>query len=103
MHLHAVGQPERSDQRQLLPADQRLVRDLLRRSSKYYTARNNVLADTGTWATANYWFAENMGNFTVTGNWSTNGSTNVTNGDRGNVVNGNVTVTNGNWPSGAQA
>ncbi|WP_083502424.1 RICIN domain-containing protein [Sphaerimonospora mesophila] len=71
--------------------------------SKYYTARNNVLADTGTWATANYWFAENMGNFTVTGNWSTNGSTNVTNGDRGNVVNGNVTVTNGNWPSGAQA
>ncbi|WP_433500822.1 RICIN domain-containing protein [Sphaerimonospora sp. CA-214678] len=71
--------------------------------SKYYTARNNVLANTGTWATANYWFAENMGNFTVTGNWSTNGSTNVTNGDRGNVVNGNVTVTNGNWPSGAQA
>ena len=27
----------------------------------------------------------------------------MTNGDRGNVVNGNVTVANGNWPSGAQA
>ncbi|MBQ1048107.1 ricin-type beta-trefoil lectin domain protein [Micromonospora sp. C51] len=71
--------------------------------SRYYTARNNVFSSTGTWATANYWYAENMGNFTVTNNWSTNGSTNVTNGDRGNVVSGNVTVTNGNWPSGAQA
>ncbi|MCO8276203.1 RICIN domain-containing protein [Actinoplanes sp. TRM 88003] len=71
--------------------------------SRYYTARNNVFSSTGTWATANYWYAENMGNFTVTGNWSTNGSTNVTNGDRGNVVSGNVTVSGGNWPSGAQA
>ena len=44
-----------------------------------------------------------MGNFTVTNNWTSNSSTNVTNGDRGNVVNGNATVTNGNWPSGAQA
>ncbi|GIJ51417.1 hypothetical protein Val02_83030 [Virgisporangium aliadipatigenens] len=71
--------------------------------SRYYTATNNVFSGTGTWATANYWFAENMGNFTVTNNWTGNGSTNVTNGDRGNVVSGNVTVTNGNWPSGAQA
>ncbi|WP_240776843.1 RICIN domain-containing protein [Nonomuraea basaltis] len=71
--------------------------------SKYYTVRNNVLSNTGTWATANYFYGENMGNFTVTGNWSTNGSTNVTNGDRGNVVNNNVTVTNGAWPAGAQA
>lgn len=70
--------------------------------SRYWTARNNVFSNTGTWATANYWFAENMGNFTVTNNWSTNGSTNVTNGDRGNVVNNNVTVTNGQWPAGAQ-
>nr|WP_240972099.1 lectin [Microbispora sp. CL1-1] len=44
-----------------------------------------------------------MGNFTVTGNWSTNGSTNITNGDRGNVVGNNVTVANGQWPSGAQS
>jgi hypothetical protein len=71
--------------------------------SRYYTATRNVFSATGTWATANYWFAENMGNFTVTNNWSTNGSTNVTNGDRGNVVNNNVTVANGNWPAGAQA
>ncbi|MFY1651169.1 RICIN domain-containing protein [Solwaraspora sp. WMMB762] len=71
--------------------------------SRYWTARNNVFSNTGTWATANYWFAENMGNFTVTNNWSTNGSTNVTNGDRGNVVNNNTTVTNGNWPAGARA
>jgi hypothetical protein len=71
--------------------------------SKYYTATNNVFSATGTWATANYWGGENMGNWTVTDNWSTNGSTNVTNGDRGNVVSGNVTVNGGNWPAGAQA
>jgi hypothetical protein len=71
--------------------------------SKYYTVTNNVFSATGTWATANYWGGENMGNWTVTDNWSTNGSTNVSDGDRGNVVRGNVTVTNGNWPSGAQA
>ncbi|MFI7430107.1 ricin-type beta-trefoil lectin domain protein [Micromonospora sp. NPDC049836] len=71
--------------------------------SRYYTARSNVFSSTGTWATANYWGGENMGNFTVTGNWSTNGSSNVTNGDRGNVVSGNTTVTNNNWPSAAQA
>ncbi|MFI0448894.1 ricin-type beta-trefoil lectin domain protein [Actinomadura sp. 6N118] len=71
--------------------------------SRYYTASNNVFSDTGTWATANYWGGENMGNFTVTNNWSTNGSSNVTNGDRGNVVHSNTTVTNGNWPSAAQA
>ncbi|MDR8411857.1 RICIN domain-containing protein [Nonomuraea sp. 3-1Str] len=71
--------------------------------SKYYTVTGNVLSNTGTWATANYWGGENMGNWTVTDNWSTNGSTNVTNGDRGNVVHGNVTVSNGNWPAAAQA
>ncbi|MFB9252144.1 RICIN domain-containing protein [Sphaerisporangium melleum] len=71
--------------------------------SKYYTVRNNVMSSVGTWATANYWGGENMGNFTVTGNWTSNSSTNITNGDRGNVVNNNVTVSNGQWPSGAQA
>ncbi|MFI6513912.1 RICIN domain-containing protein, partial [Streptosporangium sp. NPDC050855] len=71
--------------------------------SKYYTVRNNVFSAIGTWATANYWGGENMGNWTVVNNWTSNGATNVTNGDRGNVVSGNVTVTNGNWPSGAQA
>jgi hypothetical protein len=71
--------------------------------SRYYTATNNVFSATGTWATANYSFAENMGNFTVTNNWSSNGSSNVTNGDRSNVVSGNTTVTNGNWPPAAQS
>jgi hypothetical protein len=71
--------------------------------SKYFTVRNNVLSSVGTWATANYWGGENMGDFTVTGNWTSNSATNITNGDRGNVVNNNVTVTNGAWPSGAQA
>ncbi|WP_238412776.1 RICIN domain-containing protein [Saccharothrix deserti] len=71
--------------------------------SKYYSVTGNVFSNTGTWATANYWGGENMGNWTLTNNWSTNSSTNVTNGDRGNVVSGNTVVTNGNWPSGAQA
>ncbi|MFI6025387.1 right-handed parallel beta-helix repeat-containing protein [Amycolatopsis magusensis] len=71
--------------------------------SKYYTVTGNVFSATGTWATANYWGGENMGNWTLTGNWSANGSTNVTHGDRGNVVHGNVTVTGGAWPPGAQA
>jgi hypothetical protein len=71
--------------------------------SKYYSATGNVFSGIGTWATANYWGGENMGNFTVTGNWTSNSSSNVTNGDRGNVVGNNVVVTNGSWPSGAQA
>jgi hypothetical protein len=71
--------------------------------SKHYTATNNVFSNVGTWATANYWGGENMGNFTVTNNWASNSNTNVTNGDRGNVVNNNVTVADGNWPSGARS
>jgi len=72
--------------------------------SKYYTVTNNVFASVGgTWATANYFGGENMGNFTLTNNWANSSGTNITNGDRGNRVSGNVTVSNGNWPSGAQA
>ncbi|MCG8925447.1 RICIN domain-containing protein [Lentzea sp. CC55] len=71
--------------------------------SKYYRATGNVFSATGTWATANYYGGENMGNWTLTGNWSSNGSSNITNGDRGNVVSGNVVVSGGNWPAGAQA
>jgi hypothetical protein len=71
--------------------------------SRFYTASNNVFSSTGTWATANYAPGETMGSFTVTNNWSSNGSTNITNGDHGNSVSGNVTVSNGNWPSGAQS
>ncbi|MDX3659869.1 RICIN domain-containing protein [Streptomyces sp. ID05-26A] len=71
--------------------------------SKYYRATGNVFSATGTWATANYGGGENMGNWTLTGNWSSNGSSNISNGDRGNIVNGNVVVSGGNWPAGAQA
>ncbi|SDH46914.1 Ricin-type beta-trefoil lectin domain-containing protein [Lentzea fradiae] len=71
--------------------------------SKYYRATGNVFSATGTWATANYYGGENMGNWTLTGNWSSNGSSNISNGDRGNVVNGNVVVSGGAWPAGAQA
>ena len=96
--------PSAVDQRQLLPADQRLVRALLRRGlpvlHRHATTSSPPPAPGPPPTTG---ARENMGNFTVTNNWSTNGSTNVTNGDRGNVVTGNVTVTNGNWPSGAQA
>ena len=96
--------PGAHDQRELLPADQRLVRALLRRGlallHRHATTSSPPPAPGPPPTTG---ARENMGNFTVTNNWSTNGSTNVTNGDRGNVVTGNVTVTNGNWPSGAQA
>ncbi|SDO60185.1 RICIN domain-containing protein [Lentzea jiangxiensis] len=71
--------------------------------SKYYRATGNVFSATGTWATANYYGGENMGNWTLTGNWSSNGSSNISHGDRGNVVSGNVVVSGGTWPAGAQA
>jgi len=71
--------------------------------SKYYRATGNVFNATGTWATANYGGGENMGNWTLTGNWSSNSVSNISNGDRGNVVNNNTIVSNGNWPAGAQA
>jgi len=71
--------------------------------SRYYTATNNVFSNIGTWATANANANNNTGNFTITNNWTSNGSINIANGTRGNVVSGNTTVTNGSWPSGAQA
>jgi hypothetical protein len=71
--------------------------------SRYYTATSNVFSDIGTWATANANANNNTGNFTVTGNWTSNGSINVPNGTRGNNVSNNTTVSNNNWPSGAQA
>jgi hypothetical protein len=71
--------------------------------SRYYTATSNVFSDIGTWATANANANNNTGNFTVTNNWTSNGSINVPNGTRGNNVSNNTTVSNNNWPSGAQA
>ncbi len=70
--------------------------------SRYFTATRNVFSAIGTWSTANANANNTTGNLTVTGNWTTNGTTWIGN-DRGNNVSGNVTVTNGAWPSGAQA
>ena len=71
--------------------------------SRYFTATSNVFSSTGVWSTANANANNNTGNLTLTGNWTTNGTTYIGDGSRGNVVNNNTTVTNGNWPSGAQA
>jgi hypothetical protein len=64
-----------------------------------------VLSATGgTWATVNYSSGNNnTGTLTLTNNWSSSSGTNITNGDRSNVVSGNVVVSNGSWPSGAQS
>ncbi len=72
--------------------------------SRYYTATSNVFSDIGApGPTANANGNNNTGTLTVTGNWTTNGDHLITNGDRGNNVSGNTTVTSSNWPSGAQA
>jgi hypothetical protein len=71
--------------------------------SRYFTASGNVFSDVGTWSTENAWSDVNTGNLTVRGNWTTNGSTGIANGVRGNVVTGNTTVTNNNWPADARA
>ena len=72
--------------------------------SRYYTATSNVFsAIGGTWATANYSAGNNnTGNLTLTSNWTSSSGSNINN-DHGNTVSGNTVVTNGNWPSGAQA
>ncbi|GIF04824.1 RICIN domain-containing protein [Actinoplanes siamensis] len=71
--------------------------------SRYFTATTNVFSDIGTWATENAWSDVNTGNLTVQNNWTSNGSTGIANGARGNVVSNNTTVTNNNWPAAAQA
>ena len=71
--------------------------------SRYFTGTSNVFSSTGVWSTANANANNNTGNLTLTGNWTTNGTTYIGDGSRGNVVNNNTTVTNGAWPSGAQA
>ncbi|MCO5995629.1 ricin-type beta-trefoil lectin domain protein [Actinoallomurus rhizosphaericola] len=71
--------------------------------SRYFTATNNVFSGIGgTWATMNANANNNTGTLTLTNNWYSNGGTNIVNGDRGNTVSGNVQVSNGSWPSGAQ-
>jgi hypothetical protein len=61
--------------------------------SRFYSASNNVFSSIGTWSTAN----ANPNNNTA------NGATSITNGNRGNLLSGNTTVANANWPPAAQA
>ncbi|MGC9669608.1 ricin-type beta-trefoil lectin domain protein [Planosporangium sp. 12N6] len=71
--------------------------------SRYFTAGSNVFSATGVWSTANANSSNNTGNLTVTNNWTTNGTTWIGDGSRGNSVTNNTVVTNNNWPSGAQS
>jgi hypothetical protein len=71
--------------------------------SRYFTASDNVFAETGLWATANFWGDQRLGNVTVTGNWTTNATATANLGDRGNTVNGNTAVPGGNWPPPAKS
>ncbi|GGN39436.1 DUF1349 domain-containing protein [Streptomyces fuscichromogenes] len=70
--------------------------------SRNFTDTNNVFRDTGRWANQNGSSTNNTGALTLTDNWTSNNSTNITNGSRGNVVSGTVVVADGNWPSGAR-
>jgi hypothetical protein len=71
--------------------------------SRYLSVTNNVFSSVGgTWAHANYQGGNNTGTLTVTGNWTSSNGSDVLNGDHANTVNNNVTVSNGNWPTGAR-
>ena len=69
--------------------------------SRHITTSDNVFEATGRWAHGNYQGGNNTGALRATNNWTTNADTNVYNGDHGNTVGGNTTVTTGSWPSGA--
>ncbi|MEO3755403.1 right-handed parallel beta-helix repeat-containing protein [Streptomyces sp. B6B3] len=71
--------------------------------SRYLTASTNVFLNTaGQWAHANNQNGNRTGNLTLTGNYTTNPAiTGLTNGDRGNVVQGTVTFNPGNVPAEA--
>jgi regulation of enolase protein 1 (concanavalin A-like superfamily) len=71
--------------------------------SRDYSATGNVFRQTGRWAHENNQGGNYTGALTLTNNWTSNTSTDVTNGSRGNTVSGTVNVTTGNWPSSAKA
>ncbi|MDX2548870.1 DUF1349 domain-containing protein [Streptomyces sp. WI04-05B] len=71
--------------------------------SRNFTDTNNVFRNTGRWANENGTSTNNSGALTLTNNWTSNSSTNITStSGRGDVVSGTVVVSNGNWPSGAR-
>ncbi|KUN72518.1 hypothetical protein AQJ46_11810 [Streptomyces canus] len=71
--------------------------------SRNFTDTNNVFRNSGRWANENGTATNNTGALTLTDNWTSNSSTNITSTDgRGDVVSGTVVVSNGSWPSGAR-
>ena len=73
--------------------------------SRFFVATNNVVSTNigFNWATVNYCCNSNTGNLTVTNSWFDGGGSNVSDPGHGNTFSGNVQVSNGAWPSGAQA
>ena len=70
--------------------------------SRDITTTKNVFSATGKFAHANYQGGNNTGALTLTDNWSVNGGSDVKNGEKGNTVGGNITVSTGAWPTGAK-
>ncbi|MFB9682315.1 NEW3 domain-containing protein [Streptosporangium vulgare] len=68
--------------------------------SRHLSVSDNVFVGTaGQWAHANNQNGNHTGDLTLTGNHTTNPAiTGIADGDRGNVVRGNVVVTGGNLP-----
>ena len=84
-----VGVARHDDQRELLPRTNGWFGLYFDEGSRYFTATNNVFDEhrrNGPRATTGP--NNNTGNLTLTNNWTTNSGTNVTTGDRGNVVTG---------------
>ncbi|MEV4143750.1 right-handed parallel beta-helix repeat-containing protein [Amycolatopsis sp. NPDC049691] len=71
--------------------------------SRYVRLGNNVIQDAGVWAFTNASSTNNTDDNTFTGNWYNAGATQVATGaPHDNVLDGNVKVTDGNWPPAAQ-
>ncbi|MCX4884264.1 right-handed parallel beta-helix repeat-containing protein [Streptomyces sp. NBC_00847] len=71
--------------------------------SRNFSDTNNVFRNIGRWAQENPSTDNNVGDLTLTDNWTSTSSTNIKSGDwRGNTLSGTVVVADGNWPSGAR-
>ncbi|KJK43044.1 ricin B lectin [Lentzea aerocolonigenes] len=70
--------------------------------SRHVSVTNNVYQGGWNWAHANANNNNHTGDLTLTDNWIDHDGADITNGTRGNTVTGTVSVSNGNWPSGAQ-
>ena len=104
MHLHPVGEPERRSSAATTACGPTATSaSTSTRAPGTSPPPTTSSPPTAPGPYANYCCNNNTGNLTLTNNWTTNGATNVLNGDHGNIVSGNTTVTNGNWPPAAQS